>query len=203
MLKLLNEGFENKYQFPKYTPKKSLTESPNDFKINRRSRKPKSLQEDEKLQVNQGDLVDFGPYGELYVCNPEYSDEYYWVTDIEEERNNRRAQGWTISKDLALKLIDDKDDLDESNNLKESPMYDMSPQYDSRQSFYGKARVNDNGSEKTLYSYNTPVAKIVNNKVELLPKWDWSQTTLRHIKEFLKQNGFEATSLAQIRRDYL
>lgn len=137
MLKLLNEGFENKYQFPRYTPKKSLTESPTDFKINRRSRKH---------------------------------------TEV---------------------------DLPKSKKLKESPMYDMSPQYDSRQSFYGKARVDDNGSEKTLYSYNTPVAKIVNNKVELLPKWDWSQTTLRHIKEFLKQNGFEATSLAQIRRDYL
>ena len=88
-------------------------------------------------------------------------------------------------------------------NLNESPMYDMSPNYDSRQSFYGKARVDDNGSEKTLYSYNTPVAKISNGQVELLPKWDWSQTTLRHVKEFLKQNGFEATSLSQIRRDYL
>ena len=82
-------------------------------------------------------------------------------------------------------------------------MYDMLPQHDARQSFYGKARVDDNDTEKTLYSYNTPVAKIVGGRVELLPKWDYSQTTLRHIKEFLKQNGFTADSLSQMRRDYL
>jgi hypothetical protein len=91
----------------------------------------------------------------------------------------------------------------ESKSMNEAPVYDMSPQYDARQSFYGKARVDDNGNEKTLYSYNTPVAKIIGNKVELLPKWDWSQTTLRHVKEFLKQNGFEANSLAQMKKDYL
>lgn len=93
--------------------------------------------------------------------------------------------------------------VEESNSLKESPVYDMTPQYDARQSFYGKARVDDNGNEKTLYSYNTPVVRIVGDKVELLPKWDWSQTTLRHAKEFLRQNGFEANSLAQMKRDYL
>ena len=93
--------------------------------------------------------------------------------------------------------------VEESKSLKESPVYDMTPQYDARQSFYGKARVEDNNGELTLYSYNTPVAKISNGKVELLPKWDFSSTTLRHIKEFLKQNGFEATSLSQIRNTYL
>ncbi len=75
----------------------------------------------------------------------------------------------------------------EYKSMNEAPVNDITPQYDNRQSFYGKARVDDNGNEKTLYSYNTPVAKIVGNKVELLPKWDWSQTTLRHVKEFLKQ----------------
>ena len=97
-------------------------------------------------------------------------------------------------------IIDDV--LDESKSIKESPSYDMRPQYDSRQSFYGKARVDDDGGELTLYSYNTPVAKISGGKVQLLPKWDLSQTTLRHVKEFLRQNGFEAVSLAQMRRDY-
>ena len=38
---------------------------------------------------------------------------------------------------------------------------------------------------------------------ELLDKWDCSSTTLRHVKEFLKQNGFEVNSLSQMRRDYL
>lgn len=110
------------------------------------------------------------------------------------------------SRDYYQKKIDkmlNRTSKNESKSMNESPVYDMSPQYDNRQSFYGKARVDDNGNEKTLYSYNTPVAKIVGNKVELLPKWDFSQTTLRHVKEFLKQNGFEVSSLAQMRRDYL
>ena len=92
---------------------------------------------------------------------------------------------------------------EESKILKEAPVYDMTPQYDARKSFYGKARVDVNGDEKTLYSYNTPVARISDGKVELLPRWDESQTTLRHVKEFLKQNGFEAGSLAQLRKTYL
>jgi hypothetical protein len=93
--------------------------------------------------------------------------------------------------------------IEESKCLKESPVYDLVPTYDNRQSFYNKARVDIKGDEQTLYSYNTPVARIVSGKVELLPKWDYSATTLRHIKEFLKQNGFEATSLSQIRNTYL
>lgn len=90
----------------------------------------------------------------------------------------------------------------ESKSLKESPIYDMTPQYDARKSFYGKARVDDDNGELTLYSYNVPVARISNGQVTLLDKWDWSQTTLRHVKEFLKQNGFEATTVSQMRNTY-
>jgi hypothetical protein len=92
--------------------------------------------------------------------------------------------------------------VEKKNKLNESPVYNMTPQYDRRQSFYGKARVDDNGDTKTLYSYNTPVCKIVGGKVTLLPKWNLSQTTLRHVKEFLSQNGFKANSLKQIENDY-
>lgn len=92
--------------------------------------------------------------------------------------------------------------LKKEENLNESPSYNLRPDYDSRQSFYDKARVEDNGEELVLYSYNTPVAKIVSGKVELLPKWDFSQTTLRHIKEFLKQNGFETGSVSELRKMY-
>ena len=79
----------------------------------------------------------------------------------------------------------------------------LSPQYDSRKSFYNKAHVvDDNDGNSTLYSYNTPVCRIVDGKVELLPKWDYSATTLRHVKDFLQQNGFEAGSKAQIAKKY-
>ena len=80
---------------------------------------------------------------------------------------------------------------------------ELSPSYDSRKSFYGKAHVvtDDDGTE-ILYSYDTPVVKITDGKVELLTQWDSSQTTLRHVKEFLRQNGFEATSKSQIAKMY-
>ena len=79
----------------------------------------------------------------------------------------------------------------------------LSPQYDSRKSFYNKAHVvDDNDGNSTLYSYNTPVCRIIGDKVELLPKWDYSATTLRHVKDFLQQNGFEAGSKAQIAKRY-
>lgn len=42
-------------------------------------------------EIKQGDLVDFGVYGRLYVCNPKYHEDYFWVTDDEYERNNINA----------------------------------------------------------------------------------------------------------------
>lgn len=101
---------------------------------------------------------------------------------------------------------EDDSDLEESTSLKEMSRYGMQTQFDKRKSFYNKADVDvdDETGEKTLYSYNTPVAKITKDKkVTLLPKWDLSATTLRHVKEFLKQNGLVADSLEQIRRDYI
>jgi hypothetical protein len=75
--------------------------------------------------------------------------------------------------------------------------------YDSRKSFYNKAVVENTNDKITLYSYNTRVAEINNGKVQLFNAWDYSSTTLRHTKEFLKQNGFNAESKSQIAKDYL
>ena len=33
------------------------------------------------LEVNNGDLVDFGPYGKLYVCNVDYEETKHNVTN--------------------------------------------------------------------------------------------------------------------------
>lgn len=77
----------------------------------------------------------------------------------------------------------------ESEKVKESVTY-LEPQYDSRGSFYRKATVEDNGTERTLYSYNIPIMKIVGDTIEMLCKdTDLTTTTLRHIREFLQQNG--------------
>lgn len=84
-----------------------------------------------------------------------------------------------------------------------SPVYSLRPEHERRQSYYGKAYVEtDNHGTSTLYSYNTKVAEIKNDEVTLFSAWDQSVTTLRHVKEFLKQNGFRAETMAQIRRDY-
>ena len=80
-------------------------------------------------------------------------------------------------------------------------MYELQANFDSRQSFYGKARVEelDNGAA-VLTSYNTVVASIRDGKAKV--NGTYSQTTLRHIKEFLRQYGFKADTAKQIMTDY-
>lgn len=66
-------------------------------------------------------------------------------------------------------------------------IYELTARFDRRKSFYGKALVIelDNGV-KQLQSYSTIVGEIRNGKYFQL--WDGkSQTTTRHIKEFIKQ----------------
>lgn len=77
--------------------------------------------------------------------------------------------------------------------IKASPSYDLRPEYDSRQSFYGKARVEDNGNEVTLYSYNTPICMIDRTRgvITFTEYYSYSQTTRRHLREFLYQNGID------------
>lgn len=93
-------------------------------------------------------------------------------------------------------------------------LFELTPEFDSRQSFYKKAYVRfpvlSNGypdpakTSRELLSYGTHVMTVdpEERTVDLLPRWDESQTTLRHVKELLKQNGFTAESKAQIARDY-
>ncbi len=72
--------------------------------------------------------------------------------------------------------------------------------YDSRKSFYGKAQVEQEGDSIKLYSYNTLVCEIKQGKAQI--KGFYSQTTLRHIKEFLLQNGFKVVNKGQLEKDY-
>ena len=54
----------------------------------------------------------------------------------------------------------------------------------------------------SFYSYETLVAQIAGGNLELFSQWHSSATTLRHVREFLKQNGFKADTLEQMRKDY-
>ena len=85
--------------------------------------------------------------------------------------------------------------------LEEAPI--LEPKYDLRKSFYNKAETREENGETILSSYGVDVAKIKDGKATLLPKWDFSQTTVRHVKEFLRQNGFKADGRVQIAKDYV
>lgn len=88
-------------------------------------------------------------------------------------------------------------------------MQELQPQYDSAQSFYRKAYIISNPDTAEapdehvllLRSYSTIVAAITaDGKAKVFGLY--SQTTTRHIKEFLRQNGFKAESSKQIMKDY-
>ena len=82
-------------------------------------------------------------------------------------------------------------------------LFELTPKFDSRKSFYGKAKISFEGDRRLLLSYGTSVAFIEPDRQPvMLDGWDSTQTTLRHVKEFLKQNDLKAESLEQMRRDY-
>ena len=64
------------------------------------------------------------------------------------------------------------------------------PLFDGRKSFYNKALVVDTENYMFLKSYNTIVAAIKKSNQKLVLTENelfYTQTTLRHIKEFIKQ----------------
>lgn len=80
---------------------------------------------------------------------------------------------------------------------------ELCPYYDNAQSFYGKAKVIEIENDVFLVSYDTIVA-FYNRETKIAEVIDtYSATTLRHIKEFLKQSGFKAETKKQIERDYM
>jgi len=78
-------------------------------------------------------------------------------------------------------------------------------QYDTRKSFYKKAVVGTTTDGRTTYlrSYDTIVAEIDNiNDTVTVNGW-YSQTTARHINEFLSQYGFKTLNKKQMKNEYL
>ena len=78
--------------------------------------------------------------------------------------------------------------------------YELISKYDTRKTFYSKARVREENGRLTLISYTTEVCYIENGKAII--NGTYSDTTTRHIKEFLKQNGFKVENTKQIIKDY-
>ena len=85
----------------------------------------------------------------------------------------------------------------------EFKIMELCPYYDSAKSFYGKAKVIEIGNDVFLVSYATVVA-FYNRETKIAQVvGTFSPTTLRHIKEFLKQSGFKAETKKQIMKDYM
>ena len=78
----------------------------------------------------------------------------------------------------------------------------LEPRYDGAQSFYRKAEVVQTRTGFLLESFRVPVVLISNKMVFLGTDWNYSITTIRHVKEFLKQQGYKADSKEQILKDY-
>ena len=67
-------------------------------------------------------------------------------------------------------------------------IYELQCRYDARKSFYGKANVLEQDNSILLFSYGTCVCVLYDDKIYLNQHaYDESTTTMRHIKEFLKQ----------------
>jgi len=88
------------------------------------------------------------------------------------------------------------------NKNKQDDETNLQPRFENVGSFYGKAKVKESPDRKTLQSYSTDVAYIDKKTGKAVVKGSYSQTTMRHIKEFLKQNGFFADNQKQILADY-
>lgn len=82
-------------------------------------------------------------------------------------------------------------------------IYELKPMYNNQKSFYGKALIKDTIKGMELYSYNTLVAKSENGKVYVTHNDNYlTQTTLKHIKEFIKQLGYEKMSKKELLENF-
>lgn len=70
-------------------------------------------------------------------------------------------------------------------------LFELKPKYDSGKSFYKKAfiEINNNALNRTikLYSYETLVMTISKKTIRFYKNVNYNQTTMRHIRECLKQ----------------
>ena len=93
-----------------------------------------------------------------------------------------------LSAEYEREYIDGYNDKIERQvyKMREINTYSLFPKYANVKSFYHKATVIEEGDTITLISYTTPVCIIEKGKIKLHDTY--SNTTMRHIREFLKQN---------------
>lgn len=132
-----------------------------------------------------------------FIAETRHGKTYYVYGNIEDSSSSSLTDDEGRIVDAVREQISRNDE-----SLTEAPIYDLTPQFDTRRSFYNKARIDtgSDNSENKLYSYNTLVAEMIGGKPVVYNVQ--SGTTLRHVKEWLRQNGFKAETKSQIIRDY-
>lgn len=71
------------------------------------------------------------------------------------------------------------------------------PVFESKKSYYGKATIIYCDGETTLCSYESNVLTLSANTLTIYPRVQLSNTTLRHIREFLRQKGVDIEALCK------
>ena len=79
-------------------------------------------------------------------------------------------------------------------------MEELQPIYCSQKSFYGKAKIIKENDTIKLQSYNTIIAEIRSGILHI--NGFYSATSTRHLKEFMKQNGFKTGTKTQLEKMY-
>lgn len=106
---------------------------------------------------------------------------------IAREINSKRP-----NKKIVKRVDKDGKELNES-------IYELSPEYGGRNSYYGKAQIEVNPDGKTLYSYGTPIMTIKDGQIKMLcGEWALTNTTIRHIREFMQQEGLDPVPKAKL-----
>ncbi len=84
------------------------------------------------MNIKCGDLVDFGGYGKLYVCDHNFLEGHYWVTDNKSDRANQFASGWSIRKHLAKSIVEryESEDNEYTFGLDDNCDYTLDNDYD-------------------------------------------------------------------------
>lgn len=93
--------------------------------------------------------------------------------------------------------------VEKSTNIEE---IELKPTWSKLKSFHGKAMVGtkENGN-KYLRSFGFLVAEIIDGKVKIhneIEKWD-SKTTIRHINNFLFENGLQTGNVKELTKLYI
>lgn len=156
------------------------------------------------LEEFYADCVEFWHYEKERGYKDEETEEELALSDIRNITTNPFSQkGEALN--LATKSVWLKQKEKEIKTAKENSndviLEELKPLFDSCKSYYKKAHVITQGEQKRLRSYDTIVCTIVGQQATITGTY--SKTTVRHINEFLAQNGLKRGTKKELEKMYL